>query len=202
MAAISDNMLSGNMPDDFGRSMGVKLRHARKARMLRLSELAEIVGCSESLLSKIENARARPSLQMLHKIVSSLGITIASLFFDDNAPSEIVMRQGRRPILDVEAIREGEGIRLESLLADPANKLLYGSIHIVEPGGSTHGTIRHDGEELGYVIQGEFELTVDGETFSLKKGDSFFFSSRLPHGYRNPGKTQSRIVWVNTPSTF
>lgn len=202
MPAISDNMLSRNVSDDFGRRMGAKLRHARKAKMLRLSELAEIVGCSESLLSKIENARARPSLQMLHKIVSSLDITIASLFSDGDAPSEIVMRQGRRPILDVRAIREGEGIRLESLLADPANKLLYGSIHIVEPGGSTHGTIRHDGEELGYVIQGELELTVDGETYSLKKGDSFFFPSRLPHGYRNPGKTQSRIVWVNTPSTF
>ncbi len=202
MPAISDNTLSRNVSYDFGRRMGAKLRHARKARMLRLSELAEIVGCSESLLSKIENARTRPSLQMLHKIVSSLDITIASLFFDSDAPSEIVMRQGRRPILDVEAIREGEGIRLESLLTDPANKLLYGSIHIVEPGGSTHGTIQHDGEELGYVIQGELELTVDGETYSLKKGDSFFFPSHLPHGYKNAGKTRSRIVWVNTPSTF
>ena len=91
------------------------------------------------------------------------------------------------------------GVDIRPDVVDLINR---GKIHIVEPGGSTHGTIQHDGEEIGYVIQGEFELTVDGETFSLKKGDSFFFSSRLPHGYRNPGKTQSRIVWVNTPSTF
>ena len=192
----------GHRSDDFDRRMGAKIRHARKARMLRLSELAEVVGCSESLLSKIENSRARPSLQMLHKIVSSLDITIASLFSDGGTPSDIVLRQGHRPILDIRALREGKGIRIESLLADPANKLLYGSIHIVEPGGTTEGTIQHEGEELGYVIQGRLELTVDGKTYYMKKGDSFFFPSHLPHGYRNPGTTQTRIIWVNTPSTF
>lgn len=207
MRAVDDTTISKDSSqqggaDEFGRSMGAKLRHARKARLLRLSELAEIVGCSESLLSKIENARARPSLQMLHKIVSSLDITIASLFADNDAPSEVVLRRGRRPILDIRAVREGEGIRLESLVADPADKLLYGSIHIVEPGGSTDGTIEHQGEELGYVVEGELELTVDGESYALKEGDSFFFPSHLPHGYKNPGKTQCRIIWVNTPSTF
>ena len=188
--------------DDLGPNIGAKLRHARKAKMLRLSELAETVGCSESLLSKIENARVRPSLRMLHRIVKALDMTIASLFAEDDAPSEIVMRRDRRPILDVRAVREGEGISLESLLPDPTNKLLYGSVHIVEPGGSTHGTIQHEGEELGYVIQGELELSVDGQTYALAEGDSFFFPSHLPHGYRNPGKLQTRVVWINTPSTF
>ncbi len=188
--------------DAFGPNMGAKLRHARKAKMLRLAELAEIVGCSESLLSKIENARAQPSLRMLHKILSSLDMTVASLFADGDAPSDVVMRRGTRPILDVRAVREGEGISLESLLPDPTNKLLYGSIHIVEPGGSTHGTIQHEGEELGYVIQGQLELTVDGKIYDLEEGDSFFFPSHLPHGYRNPGTTQCRVAWINTPSTF
>ena len=155
MTVSSLDVLPGSGPDDFTRGMGAKIRHARKARMLSLSELAEIVGCSESLLSKIENARARPSLRMLHKIVTSLDLTIASLFSGGDAPSEIVMRKGTRPILDVRAVRDGSGIRIESLVADPVNKLLYGSIHIVEPGGITEGTIEHEGEELGYVIRSE-----------------------------------------------
>ncbi len=202
MSISSLDILPGHGSDDFTRRMGVKIRHARKARMLRLSELAKIVGCSESLLSKIENARARPSLRMLHKIVSSLDITIASLFSGGDVPSQTVMRKGTRPILDVRAVRDGSGIRIESLVADPVDKLLYGSIHIVEPGGVTEGTIQHEGEELGYIIEGQVELTVDDETFLLETGDSFFFPSHLPHGYRNLGSTRCRIIWVNTPSTF
>ena len=51
-------------------------------------------------------------------------------------------------------------------------------------------------------LEGEFELTVDGTTYSLKAGDSFFFRSELPHSYRNPGAIEARVLWVNAPPTF
>jgi quercetin dioxygenase-like cupin family protein len=73
---------------------------------------------------------------------------------------------------------------------------------VVEPGGGSEGAIEHQGEDVGYVLEGEFELIVAGKTYKLQQGDSFFFRSNLPHGYRNPGRKQTRVVWVNTPSTF
>jgi mannose-6-phosphate isomerase-like protein (cupin superfamily) len=36
----------------------------------------------------------------------------------------------------------------------------------------------------------------------LQTGDSFYFSSSVPHSYRNPGKTVTRVLWINTPPTF
>ena len=42
--------------------LGVKLRHTRMTKGLRLRDLAEKAECSESMLSKIENDRAVPSL--------------------------------------------------------------------------------------------------------------------------------------------
>jgi hypothetical protein len=36
----------------------------------------------------------------------------------------------------------------------------------------------------------------------LAAGDSFFFDSSRPHGYRNVGETVARIVWVNSPPTY
>ena len=51
----------------------VRLRLARQMRGMTLKELALLAGCSESLLSKIENGRTSPSLPMLHRLVGALG---------------------------------------------------------------------------------------------------------------------------------
>jgi len=80
--------------------------------------------------------------------------------------------------------------------------MLQANIHIVAVGGRSDGVISHVGEEVGYLVEGELELEVDGRRYHLCPGDSFYFSSSRPHGYRNVGKTKARVIWVNTPSTF
>jgi len=182
--------------------IGAKLKQARKAQRLRMRELADRVGCSESLISKIENDRITPSLHMLHKIVTELGTSIGAMFAENKPGNDVVSREGERPIVSVDAIgrQDGQGIRLECLVQN--GELLYGSIHIVDPGGSSGGCISHVGEEVGYVLEGEVDMTIGDQTYRLKKGDSFFFPSDTPHGYSNPGKVVARVLWVNTPSTF
>ena len=184
--------------------IGAKLRHARRVRGLRLKELATLVGCSESMLSKVENEQVRPSLKTLHRLASELNTSIGALFGGPSHGDSIVMRKADRPTIATRSVgRPGAvGVRLECLLPDPVAKLLYASIHVVEPGAGSEGSIEHQGEEVGYVLEGEFELVVDGQTYQLHQGDSFYFRSSLPHGYRNPGAATTRVVWVNTPSTF
>jgi len=169
---------------------------------LRLRELAERVGCSESFLSKIENDKVNPSLQMLHRIVSELNFTIGEILSQDIEENQVVMRAGERPTIRMVPSRKTEGTHLEWLVPPGDSRLLAGAIHTVNPGGGSLGTIVHEGEEMGYLLEGELDLEVDGEVYSLRAGDSFFFRSDLPHGYRNPGDVVARILWVNTPSTF
>ena len=194
--------LSSNTLKKNDLRIGLRLRHARKLKRLRLKDLAAVIGCSESLLSKVENNKVRPSLRMLHNIVTELDTTIGALFVDSYAHDHVVMRANERPTLGVKGGRRSDGVRLECLIPYPDSRLLYGSIHVVEPGGGSEGTIKHQGEEIGFVLEGEFELTVDKQTFRLSTGDSFFFESHQPHGYRNPGKVTTRVLWVNTPPTF
>lgn len=179
--------------------IGKRLRQARKANGMSLKELAVAVGCSESLLSKIENERARPSLQMLHKIVGNLGLTIGGLFAQRAAPDGIVMRKGERSIISMDS---AGGVRLECIVPEDGGEFIYGSIHVVEPNGGSKGTISHHGEEVGYVLEGSLELTVNNEVYNLNEGDAFFFNSNLPHSYRNNGTVQARVLWVNSPPTF
>lgn len=182
--------------------IGVRLKHARKVMGLRLRELAERVGCSESFLSKIENDKVNPSLQMLHRIVTELNFTIGEILSQDIEENKVVMRAGERPTIRMVPGRRAEGTHLEWLIPPGDTRLLAGSIHSVDPGGGSLGTITHEGEEMGYLLEGELELEVDGKLYNLKPGDSFFFRSDLAHGYRNPGESLTRILWVNTPPTF
>jgi len=181
--------------------VGKRLRQARKAKGLRLNQLALAVGCSESLLSKIENDKARPSLQMLHNIVNNLGITIGNLFADRSMSDDIVTRGDERAIIRMDSTGNSR-TWLECIVPEDGGQFLYGSIHVVDPGGGSAGAISHHGEEVGYVLEGMFELTVKDRIYTLNPGDSFFFTSDLPHSYRNPGTVQTRVLWVNSPPTF
>lgn len=183
--------------------IGRRLQHARLVRKLRLRELAELLDCSESFLSKVENDKVRPSLSMLHRMVSILEINIATLFAEeeDNSPVKI-MRANKRPMIRTDPVLHGPGIGLERLVAGRQGALIEANIHCVDAGGHTDGVIEHDGEEIGFVLQGQLELRVEGVTYKLNAGDCFFFRSTLKHGYMNPGKTLAKVLWVCTPPTF
>ena len=184
--------------------IGLRLKHARLVKGLRLRELAEALDCSESFLSKVENDRVRPSLAMLHRIVGALGINIPSLFIDTVEPIGPVqiVSANNRAVIRTNTRLQGPGVALERLIAGSRSQLLEANVHCVEPGGHTEGVYTHEGEELGYLLEGQLQLQVDGVWYTLSAGDSFFFRSNLPHGYRNRGSKSAKVLWVNTPPTF
>lgn len=180
--------------------LGRHIRMLRKQRGMTLRALAKRVGCSESMLSKVENGKGNPSVNVLHSIAQALGTNMGSLFQLDPAPG-VVLRKGERHLAQLTNV-DGKGVILEYLSPHLPGHLLQAHIHIVEPGGSTVEAISHEGEEVGYVLEGELELTVDGQAYHLEEGDSFFFDSSLPHSFQNPGQSTTRVLWANTPPTF
>jgi quercetin dioxygenase-like cupin family protein len=140
---------------------------------------------------------------MLHQLVGTLEINIASLFADPLSDAPVlIMKPENRPIIRTDPLLQGPGIALERLIATAKGALIEANIHCVSPGGHTDGEISHIGEEIGYILTGKLELRVEGVTYLLSEGDCFFFKSELPHGYRNPGKVVTRVLWVCTPPTF
>ena len=184
--------------------IGIRLKHARLTKGLSLRQLADEVGCSESFISKIENDKVRPSFSTLHRIVAALEMNVALLFAEEAPESGRVsiMRPSARPVIRVDPVWRGEGITLERLIPGAAGTLLQANIHHIDPGANTDGPIEHDGEEFGYVLEGTLQLVVEDVSYVIRSGESFSFSSHLPHGYSNPGKTIAKVLWVNTPPTF
>lgn len=182
--------------------IGTKLRIMRRKNKMRLKDLAAAVDCSESLLSKIENNRVEPSLKVLHRVAGALGTSIAELFAAHRDDAVTIHRQGERPVVVTRADARGGEVRLERMIPYQEDQRLDANIHIVEPDTESGGDITHDGEEIGYVLEGRLELTISDETYALNAGDSFYFKSELRHRYRNPGSSLTRVLWVNTPPTF
>ncbi|WP_291329440.1 helix-turn-helix domain-containing protein [Desulfovibrio sp. UCD-KL4C] len=191
----------GNSTNKEDGSFGVRIRHRRMLLGLKMAELAKRSACSESMISKIENGKASPSLKALQRIAIALNTNAAALIADGEDETMII-RASERPKLTISSTRSKEGIVMEALAPHSVNRLLQANIHVVQPGATTNGTYNHEGEDLGYVLEGTLELIVDDSTYTLNEGDSFVFRSELTHGYSNPGKIITRVLWVNTPPSF
>jgi quercetin dioxygenase-like cupin family protein len=56
----------------------------------------------------------------------------------------------------------------------------------------------HPHEQAGVVIAGEFRLTIDGETRTLKPGDAFIVPSGVEHG-GTAGDAPARVMDIFSP---
>jgi transcriptional regulator with XRE-family HTH domain len=188
-------------------SLGAKIRQHRKARSLTLTELAEQCDISPSFLSQIERDQANPSVATLHTIAEVFGLTLATFFEEPgrnnsyHPPTEIsakVVRANQRKIL----IYPGSGIRNELLSPDLQRDIQM--MWVVIPPGADTGDVPlvHEGEECGFVLQGQVEVWVGDEHFLLGPGDAIYQSSTVPHRSRNVGPTDAIIVVAITPPSF
>ncbi|MGV6874689.1 helix-turn-helix domain-containing protein [Pseudochelatococcus sp. B33] len=184
--------------------IGSKLKHARLLKGYRLKELAELIDCSESMLSKLENDKLTPSISFLHRLASELDTSIAELFAEGDNLSGPVHHfpHNRRARIEDDTELGRRGAWFERIIPVAKNGLLQANILNIPPQVRSDNDVQHVGEEMGYLIEGELEVTVDGKSYVLHPGDILFFSSSLPHGYHNKSDKVARILWVNTPPSL
>lgn len=188
-------------------SLGAKIRQYRKTLQLTLTELAEQCNISTSFLSQIERDQANASVATLHTIADVFGLPLATFFEEpgqnnNNIPSvettAKVVRADQRKTL----IYPGSGIRNELLSPDLQRNIQMMRV-IIPPGiGTGDVPLVHDGEECGFVLQGQVEIWVGDETFILNPGDSIYQSSTIPHRSRNIGDIDAIIIVAITPPSF
>ena len=200
--ARSDEQTSEHELAASNARLAVQLRHARLVKGLRLKDLADRSGCSESMISKIENNKTAPSLNTLHRIAKALGTSVAELLQDRTSGGEVVTRQHERRIIRETGGDVSGGAEAEVIIPFGSSSMLQAFLIRLSPGAGSGGIIQHEGEEVGFVRSGQLSLTVLGTSYLLQEGDLFFFSSANPHSFSNPGKTVTEVVWVNTPPTL
>lgn len=137
--------------------------------------------CSESLISRIENGLVMPSLSALRRLSRVLGVNVASLLEPARETVFSVFAPGERPATSVGRMPEGDGSSAESLAPFAENRRLEALLVSLPVGGPVCGPFSHEGEEVGLVLEGVLELTVNGVVRRLPAEYSFFFlSDRAP----------------------
>src|SRR5882724_8752361 len=174
---------------------GQRFRRLRTRRGLSLAQVARATGVSIGFLSALERGQMRSSIATLRRIARFYRTNILSLFETAGEHPRLV-RPAQRKILETTP-----EVRMELLAW--GNTAMEPHLFRVKPGGGSGESYSHEGEEFLHVLRGEFELWLhnDGH-YLLKAGDSLYFESSTPHRWKNPGRAEAWILWVNTPPTF
>jgi DNA-binding transcriptional MerR regulator/uncharacterized cupin superfamily protein len=174
---------------------GPRFRLLRMRRGLSLATVARATGVSVGFLSALERGQMRASVATLRRVARFYRTNILSLF-DPAAENPRLVRPKHRKILDT-----SPGVRMELLAWGPT--AMEPHLFRVKPGGGSGESYAHEGEEFLHIMRGQFEIWLDGkEHYVLKTGDSLYFESSTPHRWKNPGNTETLLLWINTPPTF
>jgi len=175
-------------------SIGPRLRRLRAKRGVSLAEVAAAAGISIGFLSALERSQMSASVGTLRRLARYYRTNILD-FFDATESNTRLVRPPKRKVLEA-----GPGVRMELLAW--GNKVMEPHLFRIAPQAGSGESYAHEGEEFLFVLRGELQIALDGEEYHLKRGDSFYFESATPHRWKNPGRSETWLLWVNTPPTF
>lgn len=189
--------------------VGARLKSVRKANGLSQREVAEKSGITNGMISLIESNKSSPSITSLKKILAVFDMALSDFFdIDTDKAGQFVFRADELVEINPQKLfASADAASLEALSLKRVGKSEGGSLlllyEVYEPGADTGPEVySHDGEEGGFVIEGQLLLEVDGKTEVLRKGDAYLFDSTKPHRFRNVEKARCVVVSACTPPTF
>jgi DNA-binding transcriptional MerR regulator/quercetin dioxygenase-like cupin family protein len=174
---------------------GQHFRRLRTRRGLSLAQVAQATGVSIGFLSALERGQMRSSVATLRRIARFYRTNILSLF-EPASDNPRLVRSNERKILET-----NPEVRMELLAW--GNTAMEPHLFRIKPGGGSGESYSHEGEEFLHVLRGNFEIWLGGkEHYELRPGDSLYFESSTPHRWKNPGRKETWLLWINTPPTF
>jgi transcriptional regulator with XRE-family HTH domain len=195
--SFDDGKKSGSNID-----IGSSLKRIRKIRGLSQAELAKLVGLSPSAVSQIESGLIYPSIPALFKMAEVLSVELSSLMVGESTVAQrTVFRESEAASFGLaQAGSSGIGAKALIPLELPAPLRMY--LIEIDPNQELRSHFfRHKGVEIGYVIQGNVEWTIDDQVHEAREGDTIYLASDVPTHWKNKGETAAKLVWINTSTS-
>jgi mannose-6-phosphate isomerase-like protein (cupin superfamily) len=115
----------------------------------------------------------------------------------DEKPVFMTMRLDKKLLRPADRHRGGVGTAMYRRAIDPSVFLTNWAYvdHLVLPPGASEGLHRHTGvEEVYYVLNGNGDASVGGETAPIRKGDAVPLQLNDPHAFRNTGSVDLEFM--------
>ena len=172
--------------------VAARLKSLRAARSLTLDDLAEHSGVSRSMISLIERAESSATAAVLDKLAASLGVTLASLFTEDQREDASPLHARK----DQPEWKDPESGYLRRNLSPPGYPSAIELVEVILPPGAhvayDSGIRASAVDQQIWLLEGSVEITVDKMTYQLAPGDCLAMRLDQPIVFRNRTRKRSR----------
>jgi transcriptional regulator with XRE-family HTH domain len=182
--------------------LGMRLKELRTKCGFSQTELAKMIGVTPSNISQVESNLIYPSVPALLRMAEILAVDVSSFF------QETVEGRKRAVFPATEAMEMKmpvfpEGSVYAKLLV-PVDLNPKGEPYLIEiPARVTLQShfFAHKGEEIGYMISGELQVKIGGETHTARAGDIILLDTQNPSLWKNTGSEPAKLLWVKIRKT-
>ncbi|MBI5067167.1 MAG: helix-turn-helix transcriptional regulator [Deltaproteobacteria bacterium] len=180
---------------DLAPVVGQNLRRLRVKRELSLEKLSRLSGVSRAMLGQVELGQSAPTINVLWKISTALGVPFSALIGSKQTGGVTVLRSEQAKVL---SSHDGR-FRSRALFPfDEPRRVEFYELKLApraEEKAEPHapGTV----ENL-VVSAGAVEVEVDGQRQALRAGDAIVFEADSAHVYRNAGEGEAVMYLVMT----
>jgi transcriptional regulator with XRE-family HTH domain len=177
-------------------TVGRNLRRIRTRQGFSLERLAKVSGVSRAMLGQIETGKSTPTIALLWKVATALGVPFATLISAQGESGTVVLRKSHEKLLSSScgrftsrALFPFDGERNVEFY-----ELRIASFHLEEAEAHAGGT-----RENIIVNRGSVEITVGTDRpILLREGDAIVFDADVAHSYRNVETTEAVLYLVMT----
>lgn len=178
--------------------IGSRISKLRKEHKLSLEELSKKSGVDLESLKRIESNQHLPAIGDLIQVANALNTSIGT-FFQTRLPDqrvEYVKASNRWNVPNQESLSVPLHYKYQALSYQLTDKLMAPFFVEIPPGKEEAPVSSHKGEEFLFLISGSLLLNIDGEDYTLEKGDSIYFDSRLKHSLKAIGSETAQLIAV------
>lgn len=178
-------------------AVGTRLQALRKAQDLSLDDLSRRSGVSKSMLSEVERNRSNPTIAVLWRLASALGISLTDFLAEkapeSSPPALMLVAAQATPV-----IRSNDG-KCELRILGPialAGRLEWYELTI-EPGGELASDAHEEGAKEHLSVQnGSLLVHVGGNGQHVRRGETARYVANVQHSISNTGKTAAKAILV------
>jgi len=194
-ARLADPKEAAPAGRDLTPVVGGNLRRLRSQRGLSLERLSQASGVSRAMLGQIELGQSAPTINVLWKISSALGVPFSALITARGAVGPHVLRADQ-----AKHLTSHDG-RFSSRALFPFDEPRRGEFYELRlaPGGVERADAHNPGTTENLVVAaGTLELEVSGRKETLGPGDAIVFEADVPHVYRSRSDKETVMYLVMT----
>lgn len=177
-----------------GPSVAERLKELRERSGASQRELARRSGMSPASISAIELGKVSPSVETLKKLLDCLGETLSDFFTVGAKPRPVTFFGPE----DLEEVSLGL-IHYCQLSGTQNRDSLQFVRATVNPGSDTRSVTHQSYDaEIGYVLSGRIEVSINNETRVLGAGDGYVLRGSKQIRIRNIFERDCHYIFVST----